>query len=126
MGNSAVGCWNEHQSLQRQNLVSNFLSFLFFFTFFCHISLAHFFLSDTIITIIKREFSHEKYTSTARFDRNTESRDMQTCFAVRSRDIHLCSTSSGDNVMTYSFRARIREVRYIVIDNARLNLFLNF
>lgn len=64
VGNSALGCLNEHQPLQRENLVSSFLLFLFFFTFFCYIFLVHFFLSDAIITIIKSEFSHEKYTST--------------------------------------------------------------
>ena len=50
VNNSAIGCWNEHQPLQRQNMVSNFLIFLGVF-------LAHFF--QLLLFII---FSYEKNT----------------------------------------------------------------
>lgn len=69
VSNSAVGCVNEHQVLQKENFVSNFLIFLLFFILFYHI----FLISLSIrryITSIKHNFPHEDKTSTARFGRN--------------------------------------------------------
>lgn len=56
--NNTLGCWNEHQSLDRQNIVSNceYFSIFFFFFFFSYIFLTHFFLSDTTATLINMNF----------------------------------------------------------------------